>query len=74
MSAEKEALAHLDAIFTVIKDTLQEANKNRTDAKELSNEENTALNNILVKLKQVKTKLNDYLKQFRVQTSLGQFN
>jgi len=74
MSAEKEALVHLDAIFTEIKDTLQEANKNRKDSKQLTNEENTALTNILTKLKQVRTKLNDYIKQFRVQTSLNQFN
>tara|TARA_R110002020_G_scaffold53057_5_gene148760 strand:+ start:8438 stop:8662 length:225 start_codon:yes stop_codon:yes gene_type:complete len=74
MSAEKEALVHLDAIFTEIKDTLQEANKNRKDSKQLTNEENTALTNILTKLKQVRTKLNDYIKQFRVQSSLDQFN
>lgn len=74
MSAEKEALVHLDAIFTEIKDTLQEANKNRKDSKQLTNEENTALTNILTKLKQVRTKLNDYIKQFRVQSSLNQFN
>lgn len=74
MSAEKEALVHLNAIFTEIKDTLQEAQKNREDSRQLSNEENTALTNILTKLKQVRTKLNDYLKQFRIQTSLDQFS
>lgn len=74
MSAEKEVLVHLNAIFTEIKDTLQDAQKNREDSRQLSNEENTALTNILTKLKQVRTKLNDYLKQFRIQTSLDQFS
>jgi len=74
MSAEKEVLVHLNAIFTEIKDTLQDAQKNREDSRQLSNEENTALTNILTKLKQVRTKLNAYLKQFRIQTSLDQFS
>tara|TARA_Y100000004_G_scaffold191657_1_gene250824 strand:- start:191 stop:415 length:225 start_codon:yes stop_codon:yes gene_type:complete len=74
MSAEKEALNHLDQIFAEIKDTLEEANKNRKDTRKLTNEENAALTNILNKIKQVRKKLNDYIKQFRVQTTLGDFN
>tara|TARA_B100001063_G_C16733840_1_gene540864 strand:- start:1126 stop:1365 length:240 start_codon:yes stop_codon:yes gene_type:complete len=73
MSAEKEALQYLNEIFTIIKETLEEAKENRTNARELSNEENNALTDITNKLKQVRTNLNKYLKAFRVQTSLSDF-
>jgi|TARA_R100000742_G_C4207702_1_gene34950 hypothetical protein len=73
MSAEKEALQYLDEIFTIIKETLEEAKENRTNARELSNEENKALTDITNKLKQVRTNLNKYLKAFRVQTALTDF-
>ena len=74
MSAEKEALAYLNQIFTEIKDTLQDTKNNRRDAKQLSNKENASLNNILVNIKRVRSKLNTYLQSFRVQTSLTDFN
>ena len=74
MSAEKEALAYLNQIFTEIKDTLEDTKNNRRDAKQLSNEENASLNNILVNIKRVRSKLNTYLQSFRVQTSLTDFN
>lgn len=73
MSAEKEALQYLDEIFTIIKETLEEAKENRTNARQLSNEENKALTDITNKLKQVRTNLNKYLKAFRVQTALTDF-
>ena len=68
MSAEKEALQYLDEIFTIIKETLEEAKENRTNARQLSNEENKALTDITNKLKQVRSNLDKYLKAFRVQT------
>ena len=74
MSAEKEALQYLNEIFTIIKETLEEAKENRTNARQLSNEENKALTDITNKLKQVRTNLNKYLKAFRVQTTLDQFD
>ena len=52
MSAEKEALQYLNEIFTIIKETLEEAKENRTNARQLSNEENKALTDITNKLKQ----------------------
>tara|TARA_R100000664_G_C2652882_1_gene72688 strand:- start:33 stop:272 length:240 start_codon:yes stop_codon:yes gene_type:complete len=73
MSAEKEALQYLNEIFTIIKETLEEAKENRTNARQLSNEENKALTDITNKLKQVRTNLNKYLRAFRVQTSLTDF-
>ena len=73
MSAEKEALQYLDEIFTIIKETLEEAKENRTNARQLSNEENKALTDITNKLKQVRTNLDKYLRTFRVQTSLTDF-
>jgi|TARA_R100000084_G_scaffold109132_1_gene74163 hypothetical protein len=73
MSAEKEALQYLDEIFTIIKETLEEAKENRTNARQLSNEENKALTDITNKLKQVRTNLDKYLRAFRVQTSLTDF-
>ena len=73
MSAEKEALQYLDEIFTIIKETLEEAKENRTNARQLSNEENKALTDITNKLKQVRANLDKYLRTFRVQTSLTDF-
>ena len=73
MSAEKEALQYLDEIFTIIKETLEEAKENRTNARQLSNEENKALTDITNKLKQVRANLDKYLRAFRVQTSLTDF-
>lgn len=74
MSAEKEALQYLDEIFTIIKETLEEAKENRANARQLSNEENKALTDITNKLKQVRSNLDKYLKAFRVQTTLDQFD
>ena len=74
MSAEKEALQYLDEIFTIIKETLEEAKENRTNARQLSIEENKALTDITNKLKQVRSNLDKYLKAFRVQTTLDQFD
>ncbi len=62
MSAEKEALQYLNEIFTIIKETLEEAKENRTNARQLSNEENKALTDITNKLKQVRTNLKQILK------------
>ncbi len=73
MSAEKEALQYLDQIFTIIRETLQDAKNNKRDAKQLTNEEDKALQDILQKIKLVSKNLNDYLLQFRVQTSLNDF-
>ena len=73
MSAEKEALQYLNEIFTIIKETLEEAKENRTNARQLSNEENKALTDITNKLKQVRANLDKYLRAFRVQTSLKDF-
>lgn len=73
MSAEKEALQYLDEIFTIIKETLEEAKENRTNARQLTNEENKALTDITNKLKQVRANLDKYLRAFRVQTSLKDF-
>ena len=73
MSAEKEALQYLNEIFTIIKETLEEAKENRTNARQLSNEETKALTDITNKLKQVRTNLDKYLRAFRVQTSLTDF-
>lgn len=73
MSAEKEALQYLNEIFTIIKETLEEAKENRTNARQLSNEENKALTDITNKLKQVRANLDKYLRTFRVQTSLTDF-
>ena len=73
MSAEQEAIAYLNEIFTIIKETLEEAKENRANARQLSNEEKQALTEITNKLKQVRSNLDKYLKSMRVQTSLTQF-
>ena len=73
MSAEKEALQYLDQILLIIKDTLQDAKNNKRDAKQLTNEEDKALQDILKKIRLVSKNLNDYLLQFRAQTSLNDF-
>ena len=73
MSAEKEALKYLDDIFTHIRETLEDAKIKRGEARQLTNEENTALSAILSKIKLVRNNLNTYLEQFRVQTRLTDF-
>lgn len=73
MAAEEEAITYLDEIFTIIKETLEEAKQNRSNARELTNEEKQALTQITNKLKQVRANLDKYLKSFRVQTSLSDF-
>ena len=73
MSAEKHALTYLDQIFTIIRETLEDAKQNRIDARQLTNDEDKALQEILKKIKLVSKNLDDYLKQFRIQTSLYDF-
>lgn len=73
MSAEKEALEHLNQIFTIIKETLQDVNKERPNMRELTNEEKQSLSTITKNIQLVRSKLNKYLKSFRVQTSLDDF-
>ena len=73
MSAEKQALTYLDEIFTIIRETLEDAKNNKRDARQLTNEEDKALQEILKKITLVSKNLDDYLKQFRVQTSLYDF-
>jgi len=74
MSAEQQALQHLNEIFKDIKETLQEVQKNKRDARQLTEQEEAVLKNIVGKIKQVRSNLNDYLKSFRVQTRLDEFN
>jgi hypothetical protein len=74
MSAEQEAIDRLNEVFTIIKDTLEEANKDKRDSRKLTDAENAAISEITNKLKQVRTNLSNYLKTFRVQTSLQDFN
>tara|TARA_R100000455_G_C6269495_1_gene125103 strand:- start:136 stop:357 length:222 start_codon:yes stop_codon:yes gene_type:complete len=73
MSAEKEALEHLNQIFTIIKETLQDVNKERPNMRELTNEEKQSLSKITKNIQLVRSKLNKYLKSFRVQTRLDDF-
>ena len=73
MSAEKQALTYLDEIFTIIRATLEDAKNNKRDARQLTNEEDKALQEILKKIRLVSKNLDDYLKQFRIQTSLYDF-
>ena len=74
MSAEQEAIDRLNEVFTIIKDTLEEANKDKRDSRKLTDAEKAAISEITNKLKQVRTNLSNYLKTFRVQTSLQDFN
>jgi|TARA_R100000479_G_C6389454_1_gene204470 predicted nuclease with TOPRIM domain len=74
MSAEQQALQYLNEIFKDIKETLQEVQNNKRDARQLTEQEEAVLKNIVGKIKQVRNNLNDYLKSFRVQTRLDEFN
>ena len=47
MSAEQQALTYLDEIFTIIRETLEDAKNNKRDARQLTNEEDKALQEIL---------------------------
>ena len=73
MSAEKEALEHLNQIFAIIKESLEDVNKERPNMRELTNEEKQSLSKITKNIQLVRTKLNKYLKSFRVQTRLDDF-
>ena len=73
MSAEKEALTYLQNILSIIKETLEEEQKQRKNMRALNKEERKALNDILTKIKQVRTELLSYLKGFRTQSSLDDF-
>tara|TARA_X000001382_G_scaffold122906_1_gene106227 strand:- start:603 stop:845 length:243 start_codon:yes stop_codon:yes gene_type:complete len=70
MSAEQEALTYLEQINTIITETLEEIQQNRKDARKLHTDEKAALNKIIKLIKQVRRNTDEYLKQFRVQTSL----
>ena len=72
MSAEKQALNHLDQIFAIIKETLEDVNKERDNIRELSNEEEQALSKITKNIQLVRRNLNKYLQTFRVQTRLDE--
>tara|TARA_R100000353_G_scaffold38118_2_gene30188 strand:- start:6005 stop:6241 length:237 start_codon:yes stop_codon:yes gene_type:complete len=74
MSAEQEAIDRLTEVFTIIKDTLEDANKSKRELRKLTDAEKAAISEITNKLKQVRTNLSNYLKTFRVQTSLQDFN
>jgi len=73
MSAEKEALEHLNQIFVIIKESLEDVNKERPNMRELTNEEKQSLSKITKNIQLVRSKLNKYLKSFRVQTRLDDF-
>jgi len=70
MSAEQEALTYLEQINTIITETLEEIQQNRKDSRKLHTDEKAALNKIIKLIKQVRRNTDEYLKQFRVQTSL----
>ena len=70
MSAEQEALTYLEQINTIITETLEEIQQNRKDARKLDTAEKAALNKIIKLIKQVRRNTDEYLKQFRIQTSL----
>ena len=74
MSAEQEAIDRLNEVFTIIKETLEQAKEDLRDTRKLSNQEKAAISEITNKLKQVRTNLTNYIKSFRVQTSLMDFN
>ena len=74
MSAEQEAIDRLTEVFTIIKDTLEDANKSKRELRKLTDAEKAAISEITNKLRQVRTNLSNYLKTFRVQTSLQDFN
>ena len=73
MSAEEEAITYLNQIKTIISETLMDIQQNRKDARKLNTEEKATLNKIITLLKQVRTNADEYLKAFRVQTSLDSF-
>ena len=73
MSAEKEALDLLNQIFAIIKESLEDVNKERPNMRELTNEEKSTLSKITRNIQLVRTKLNKYLQTFRVQTRLDDF-
>ena len=73
MSAEEEALSITRQIHKTITETLEDLRRGRNDSRKLSEEEKKTFNLIVKQVNDLKKALNNYIKQFRVQTRLDDF-
>ena len=73
MSAEEEAIELTQQINRTITQTLEELRNSRKDMRKLSDEEKNQFNLIITNLNQITKNLKEYIKRFRVQSTLLDF-
>jgi predicted translin family RNA/ssDNA-binding protein len=73
MSAEEEALSITRQIHKTITETLEDLRQGRNDSRKLSEEEKKTFNLIVKQVNDLRKALDNYIKQFRVQTRLDDF-
>ena len=73
MSAEDEALSITRQIHKTITETLEDLRQGRNDSRKLSEEEKKTFNLIVKQVNDLRKALDNYIKQFRVQTRLDDF-
>lgn len=73
MSAEDEALSITRQIHKTITETLEDLRRGRNDSRKLSEEEKKTFNLIVKQVNDLRKALDNYIKQFRVQTRLDDF-
>ena len=73
MSAEEEALSITRQIHKTITETLEDLRQGRNDSRKLSEEEKKTFNSIVKQVNDLRKALDNYIKQFRVQTRLDDF-
>lgn len=73
MSAEEQAINLIQDINGIITETLEDLRNSRKDSRQLNSEELKQFNLIQKKLKDIQSNLKEYIKGFRVQTSLTDY-
>ncbi len=73
MSAEEEALSITRQIHKTITETLEDLRRGRNDSRKLNEEEKKTFNLIVKQVNDLRKALDNYIKQYRVQTRLDDF-
>ena len=73
MSAEEEALSITRQIPKTIPETLADLRRGRNDSRQLNEEEKQTFNLIVKQVNDLRKALDNYIKQYRVQTRLDDF-
>ena len=73
MSPEEEALSITRQIHKTITETLEDLRRGRNDSRKLNEEEKKTFNLIVKQVNDLRKALDNYIKQYRVQTRLDDF-